>query len=92
MELEEIYTTHKVKEKSIDLAVILENPCQLTIEVKEQETPPNGDNLEPNIEEFLACLAPLSTRECKNQNMVEEDMQVDGQEILGKTNYIEEWF
>ena len=44
VELEEISIAQKVKEKSIDLAVILEHPCQLTIEVKEQENPPDGDN------------------------------------------------
>ena len=49
-------------------------------------------NLQQEIEEFLTCLAPLSTQKCENQNMVEEYMKVDGQEILGKTNYIEEWF
>ena len=36
-------------------------------------------NLQQEIEEFLACLDPLSTQEYENWNMVEEYMQVDGQ-------------
>jgi len=50
-----------------DPKVFLSHPCKKAKEIKEPWTTFNGDNtLEPDIEEFLACLSqnPLCIEEC----------------------------
>jgi hypothetical protein len=71
-------------------------------EIKELWTPSNEEQiLEPEIEEFLACIDPLCIEECESQNfedlwgVTKTYMQADNIDVQGSQgmkDYIEEWF
>ena len=96
-ELEEIYVAQGIAEKS-DPVVSFDHPCQIK---KETDKLDEEQTFEPEIEEFLACLAPPYSQDCKDQlfeylqGMTEKVMKYDSteeQEQHGMQDYIEDWF
>ena len=95
VELEEISIAQEMEEKLVDFAASLEYPYQTKTRSDQEHA------FELEIEEFLTCLSPVCSQECKGQiyedlqDMIEIGMQddsINGQKEHGMENYNEEWF
>jgi hypothetical protein len=91
---------HEPDPQKEHLEVFLNHPCK---HIEDSWITSDGEKtLEPEIEEFLACLSPdpLCIQECNKKiskdlhGMTKEDMQTiaNEQESQGNKDYIETWF